>query len=251
MRKTMAMVQKRLAALIRRRGPKKFFAELGTVLILFLLPLLVVIGILGNSAGSKKNEKNPLSEDSSSKSSQPNTEIDPLNFVNAEMKNNTDLTRWAELAYQNHWGYVLGTFGQILDENLLEYKLVQYPNSVPGDESLIRKTWMSGRVADCVGLIKGYVWYNADTGTIDYGACGLPDVDAGGMYRLASVKGTINTMPDIPGLAVYIMGKHIGIYVGNGEVIHAMDTAHGVVKSKLSAGSWTHWLQVPGIEYFN
>ena len=165
------------------------------------------------------------------------------------MKNNTDLVRWAKLALQDRWGYVLGTFGQVLDEPLLDYKLEQYAADVSPEENFIRSHWIGGRAADCVGLIKGYVWYNADTGGIDYGAYGLPDVDAGGMFRLAAVKGPISTMPDVPGLAVYIQGKHIGIYVGGGKVIHAMDTEHGVVESELSRGSWTHWLQVPGVEY--
>lgn len=186
---------------------------------------------------------------SARESANVDTEIDPLQFVNAEMKNGTDLARWAESAAENRWGYVLGTFGRVLDDALLNDKLKQYPNAVSSSESFIREHWVGGRAADCVGLIKGYVWYNADTGTIDYRAHGLPDVDAGGMYNLASVRGTIDTMPEIPGLAVYRMGRHIGVYVGGGEVIHAMDAEHGVVRSKLSDGGWTHWLQVPGVEY--
>lgn len=42
---------------------------------------------------------------------------------------------------------------------------------------------------------------------------------------------------------------HIGVYIGNGEVIEAMGTKYGVVKTQLEGRGWTHWLEVPGIEY--
>lgn len=56
------------------------------------------------------------------------------------------------------------------------------------------------------------------------------------------------SMPDTPGLAVWKSG-HIGVYIGNGEVIEAMDTRYGVVKTKLQGRGWIHWLEVPGIKY--
>ena len=55
-------------------------------------------------------------------------------------------------------------------------------------------------------------------------------------------------MPDTPGLAVWKSG-HIGVYIGSGEVIEAMDTRYGVVKTKLQGRGWSHWLEVPGIKY--
>ncbi len=55
---------------------------------------------------------------------------------------------------------------------------------------------------------------------IRLGSNGMADVTANGMFEAASVKGTIDTIPDVPGLAVWQDG-HIGIYIGNGEVIEA------------------------------
>ena len=52
----------------------------------------------------------------------------------------------------------------------------------------------------------------------------------------------------MPGLAVWCDG-HIGVYVGNGEVIEARGTSSGVVKTKLAERHFTHWLQVPYINY--
>ena len=99
-----------------------------------------------------------------------------------------------------------------------------------------------------MGLIKGYGWLNAVTMEIQYGSNDMPDVGADGMYYNAGRKGSIETMPDTPGLAVWKSG-HIGVYIGSGEVIEAMDTRYGVVKTKLQGRGWTHWLEVPGIKY--
>ena len=76
----------------------------------------------------------------------------------------------------------------------------------------------------------------------------MPDIGADAMYANAIEKGTIDTIPEIPGLAVWHEG-HIGIYVGNGEVIEAMGTRYGVVRTRLSERHWTHWLKIPYINY--
>ena len=57
-----------------------------------------------------------------------------------------------------------------------------------------------------------------------------------------------NPLREEPGLAVWHSG-HIGVYIGNGEVIEAMGTKYGVVKTQLSERSWTAWLEVPYITY--
>lgn len=76
----------------------------------------------------------------------------------------------------------------------------------------------------------------------------MQDVTADGMFSAATEKGTIDTIPEIPGLAVWHEG-HIGIYICNGEVIEAMGTQYGIVKTQLKNGRWTHWLKVPYIKY--
>ena len=68
------------------------------------------------------------------------------------------------------------------------------------------------------------------------------------MYYNARHSGTIDTIPDTPGLAVWKPG-HIGVYIGNGEVIEAMGTKYGVVKTQLQGRGWTHWLEIPYIAY--
>lgn len=174
--------------------------------------------------------------------------IDTSHYVDPPTKNNLDLVQWAIAAEKAGWGYVWGACGQVLTESALAGKIAQYPDEVGSQEEFIRTHWLGRRCADCVGFIKGYGWLNAETQEIEYGTNGMPDIGADAMYANATEKGTIDTIPEIPGLAVWHEG-HIGIYVGNGEVIEAMGTRYGVVRTRLSERHWTHWLKIPYINY--
>ena len=175
-------------------------------------------------------------------------ELTVVGFTDPDTKNADDPVVYVTHAWENQWGYVWGTFGQVLTESLLEQKISQYPSGVGDKEELIREKWLGGRTADCVGLIKSYGWLDADHLRIRYGSGGMPDIGADAMYYNAQVKGSLDTMPETPGLAVWRSG-HIGVYVGNGEVIEAMGTAYGVVRTKLAERSWTAWLEIPYISY--
>lgn len=175
-------------------------------------------------------------------------ELDISTFTDPTTKNAADLVTYAIHAWESGWGYVWGTYGSVLTDSLFAYKLEQYPDGVGTYADFIRANWLGGRTTDCVGLIKGYGWLNPETLTIDYATNGMPDLGANQMYYSASVSGPIDTMPDTPGLAVWHDG-HIGVYIGNGEVIEAMGTKYGVVKTKLEGRGWTHWLEIEYINY--
>lgn len=174
--------------------------------------------------------------------------LDISGFTDPSTKNASDLVVYAIHAWESGWGYVWGTYGNVLTESLFEYKLEQYPDGVGTYEDFIKTNWLGGRTTDCVGLIKGYGWLDPDTLTIEYATNGMPDYGANQMYRSASVSGTIDTIPEIPGLAVWCNG-HIGVYIGNGEVIEAMGTRYGVVRTRLADRNWTHWLEIEYISY--
>ena len=176
------------------------------------------------------------------------TAIDMSGFVSPGTKNNLDLAAYAIQAWENNWGYVWGTFGDVLTDSLFAYKLRQYPDGVGNYESFIRANWLGRRTADCVGLIKGYGWLDASSGAIRYGTNGMPDCGADQMYRSATEKGPMSTMPEIPGLAVWKTG-HIGVYIGGGYVVEAMGTRYGVVKTQVAGRSWQGWCKIPYIDY--
>ena len=139
-------------------------------------------------------------------------------------------------------------YGDVLTESILQDRASVFGGEVTSYMDFIRSNWLGKRTADCVGLIKGYGWYDNKSGKITVGSNGMADVGANGMFENAKVKGTIDTIPEVPGLAVWSDG-HIGIYIGNGEVIEAMNTLRGVTRTKLAGREWTHWLQIPYISY--
>src|SRR5574344_2165755 len=159
-------------------------------------------------------------------------------------KNNIELVEHCKKALFERWGYVYGTFGNVLTEKLLQDKLKQYPDNVRQYESFIRSHWIGKIVADCVGLIKSYLWWDGTKAIY----MSYNDVSANGMYEKAKEKGGIDTLPEIPGLCVRFNG-HIGVYIGQGWVIESRGTKFGVVKTKLEDRPWTHWLKCPYIEY--
>ena len=175
-------------------------------------------------------------------------ELDISDLTNPSTKNAADLVAYVTNAWQSGWGYVWGTYGQVLTPELFQYKLTQYPEGVGQYVDFIRNNWLGKHTADCVGLIKGYGWLNAETMEIEYGTNGMPDIGANQMYYNATHKGTIDTIPEVPGLAVWKSG-HIGVYIGDGQVIEAMGTKYGVVKTQLQGRGWTHWLEIPYINY--
>ena len=176
--------------------------------------------------------------------------IDTSGYTDVHTKNNLDLVRWAEDACDNGWGYVYGTWGNVLDQSLLTTKAAQYMTDVGQNMELIREQWMGRRVTDCVGLIKGYCWYSPRSGKFEYCSNGMPDMGANRMLESAEESGTIDTIPEIPGIAVCAKG-HIGVYVGDGWVVEAKSTADGVIRTRLEERPWTHWCKIPHIEYYD
>lgn len=163
------------------------------------------------------------------------------------MKNNNELVDYCKKLYEEGARYWFGTFGQVASENLWKVKKTQYPSQYKSSRDIqIKKDIKEHKiVTDCSGLIKGFMMLRPN-GQIVY----TPSLDLGAnaYYNNATEKGTIKTMPDIPGLAVWKMG-HIGVYIGNGEVIESRGFDYGVQKYKLSDRSYIKWLKVPGLEY--
>lgn len=180
--------------------------------------------------------------------------IDTSGYVDPNIKNNLDLVQYVTDAHKKGWGYVWGTFGEVLDDSLLASKCIQYPVEVGEKKEFIEQNWVDGRTADCVGLIKGYCWLDPQTKQIGYALNGMADISADQTYNSVSSenKGAITAtspIPEIPGLAVWHEG-HIGVYIGDGKVIHAYTTQSGVVCTTFDEyGEWTHWLKIPGVTY--
>lgn len=176
------------------------------------------------------------------------TTINPYIFKDPLTKNNVDLVAFAYEACEDHWGYVWATYGELLSDKKLNELAESFPTEVGEKKDFIQKNWLGRRTSDCAGLIKAYLWYDTESGEIIYENYGFEDLRANELYDAAAEKGTLDTIPETPGLGVWHDG-HAGIYVGNGYVIHANGTHRGVELQLLSDTKFTHWFEIPWIQY--
>lgn len=176
------------------------------------------------------------------------TYIDYSDYYDPTTKNNLDLVQWAIEAHSSGWGYVWGTYGHVLTRSYYEAKLAQYPEGVGNYADFILANWLGKRTADCVGLVKGYCWFDPEAQSIGYAVNGMPDIATEQMIEWCDEKGSMDIMPEIPGLLLWMDG-HVGIYIGDGYAIEAMGTRYGVVKTQVAGRGWQKWGKIPCIEY--
>ena len=141
--------------------------------------------------------------------------------------------------------YWYGTSGQIATAELYQQKKKQYPLYYTASDFASQ---MGQKVHDCMGLIEGYMWSPTPDAAAVIGSNGFPDYTANGMLAAATEKGLIGSIPEIPGLSVHRPG-HVGVYVGNGQVIEARGHKYGVVQTPLNGRGWVSWAKIPGVKY--
>ena len=123
----------------------------------------------------------------------------------------------------------------------LDYKIRQYPDKwTPARIAKARSEVGKGKhVFDCIGLMR---WI-----------CGVEKnrdalyTNADGLLTKCKIKGPIKTLPEVPGVMVFMKG-HVGVYIGKGRVIES----HGfkqVDNNPLSFQKWTHWGYCPWVQY--
>ena len=158
------------------------------------------------------------------------------------MANNTAAGLAAYAIAQLGKPYWYGTFGQAASKSLYDQKKNQYPDyyewAYAGE---------TAKVHDCVGLIKGYIWCDSAEDTTPVYAP-AQDLSANGMRDACTTTGGIASIPEVPGVLVF-MNHHVGVYIGGGYVVEARGHAYGVVKTKLSARAWTTWGYCPYVTY--
>ena len=100
---------------------------------------------------------------------------------------------------------------------------------------------------DCSGLLKFYVMGGFDRIYYNF----MVDLNSASLLAVSPRKGTIDTLPEVPGICLYMEG-HTGVYEGDGSVIESTPNArfgNGVVRTRLSDRPWTHWYEMPWVDY--
>lgn len=162
-------------------------------------------------------------------------------------KTNTGLVEYAKAQLGKPYWY--GTFGQAGTQSLYDYKKKQYPLHYTADRALKYKKQIAQnvKVHDCIGLIKGYLWCD-DVNDMSPVYVVSQDKGANGMYDICKERGPISTLPELPGVLVFMDG-HVGVYIGGGYVVEARGFYFGVVKTKLKDRPWKNWGKCPYIQY--
>lgn len=172
------------------------------------------------------------------------------------MKTNIELVEYAKRALRENWGYCLGTYGQILTASLQNAKMKQ--GYGVGAYNTRHRSYLNRyrnkMVSDCYGLVKGFVWPKDSRGSAKYVAS--QDRNQEGAYKASKTKGPLSTIPEIPGLVLWMKG-HAGIYIGNGEFIECVGAPIGMRKGRISNGRvlsgsrFTHWFKDTYITYID
>ena len=161
----------------------------------------------------------------------------------------TQLSAFARKCAEQNIPYWYGMCFMQCTESRLTQKKSQYPAHYAA--SRMKRYYSdvaAGKyAADCVGLIKGAIWTNCGQAGLAY-AVDCPDISANSMIQRCVEQGAIGTIPEIPGLCVW-MSEHIGVYLGNGLVAEARGFNYGCVITKLSERKWLKWGRVPYITY--
>ncbi len=141
-----------------------------------------------------------------------NATIDPYLFSNPATKNAGDLAAWGRNAYESQW-------------------VCQGGNGDMNHE-------LRRRSVDNIGLFLGYFNYMPDTRTFGSGIDTL----------VYTEQGSMDTMPDVPGLGVFT-GAEFGIYGGGGQVYMAAADCDVVQQIAVNDARWQSWCTITGIEY--
>lgn len=157
-------------------------------------------------------------------------------------KTANELVKYAKAQLGKPYWY--GAYGQAASKSVYDMYKSMYPKYYKWD---FTPEVVGQKVHDCVGLIKGYLWCNDPQDTKPkYDSAN--DRSANMTRDICAINGKISTIPEVPGMLVFMDG-HVGVYIGNGEVIEARGHAYGVVKTKLADRPWKTWGRHPHIVY--
>jgi len=135
-------------------------------------------------------------------------------------------------------GYIYGATGWVCTPARRAQQAAQYPDQY-NNIMVVGAKWDGKQCFDCAQLTRWAV--DAAGGKLPSGA----NSQFTGDYW--SAKGAIGGIPlDRPCFVFRLSdgrAQHVGIYIGNGEVVEARGTKDGVIRSKLGAYAWTHYAE--------
>lgn len=174
----------------------------------------------------------------------PGTEIAELEKGGEEMVNALEFIRKVRIPLEEGWGYIYGQWGALWTKE---------KQAAATREMTVKygSKWIGHMVTDCSGLVY-WALKQLSIETVHHATY---------LYtNWCKVKGKMLNGKRIdgeamkPGSLVFLKGSeekihHVGVYVGNGEVIEAKGTQSGVILSDLSR--WDYWGELKVVDYTN
>lgn len=171
------------------------------------------------------------------------------------MKNN-DFVEKLKFAASQPSAYMWGTFGIKITKSLIQQKAKQYPSkySKSRQEHLLDLSSELCWGWDCAGLIKGILWGWSADGLFPYGG-GVYESNDVSDENVAGLKKDCSDLSNdfttiVPGELLFMTG-HVGVYIGDGQVVEATlgDYGDGVVYTRLAGRGWKEHGKLKYIEY--
>ena len=176
-----------------------------------------------------------------------------------------DLIAKFQYALDNNWGYIINKWHTMWTESLQEGVVRDMKNKYGTnwrDNANAKKDtyyqaayygakWIGHWVTDCSGLfywafkeLGGYMYHGSNTMWNKYCAS---------QGKLSKGKRTDGRELK-PGTAVFVLKNgsdrsHVGLYVGNDNVIEASGTQSGVIITKITNSKWCEWGELKGVDY--
>lgn len=161
------------------------------------------------------------------------------------MVNPNSVLEWIWYALNNSFGYIWGTcwimWTEAKQKAATREATVKYGSR-----------WIGHMVCDCANLLRG-AFKKAGCDKFHAGSNLIWECDLSAKGSLTNgVRSDGNEL--LPCTAVftgdtYAKHDHVGMYVGDGEVIEAAGTQQGVIKSKITDKKWKWWGEIKYVDY--
>ena len=181
----------------------------------------------------------------------PGTEIKQIETGGETVVNALDFIREVRVPYDEGWGYIYGTWGELWTKEKQD-KLNQTTDSSRAKSRQYGAKWIGKMVIDCAGVpfraLKQFGITTTHHATYLY-------------TDFCKVKGQLRNgqrtdgQPLKDGTLVFKKGSrdrihHVGVYIGDGEVIEAKGAEYGVILSPVTDG-WDYWGELKVVDYTN
>ena len=177
---------------------------------------------------------------------------------------NEHFVAWCEkMVGQPYW---YGSVVYKCTENLRARKAKQYPAHYGSSRTARYRDDIAKKkvCADCVGLDQGIQlderragrnrvhWYGQNLFQQVWRPTAArinpPTACSATQKARAAPGAAMDTLPEVPGVALRFDG-HVGVYIGGGYAVEERGFNYGCVKTKVSSRKWTHWYQLPFVDY--